>query len=710
MIVIFYGIAGNSALGDLRAIAAAKEVSWTAGQTRFHDVFDWDLILVNENSVFNLSLPIDLCTKFFPCALHLRGKSSAVTPSTKRRDNTVQPPGLIQRSNNGYISCYGINGCLRITFESMQILCKGLMVKNAVLVSYSSELNLRNTSFYGCYSEQDGGAILSNNANVAVEFSSFQNIRSKGFGGAIAAHRSRLTVKGSSFLNCSSKMGGGAIKSGDVYEEIKWGKAQKCPDLESDLSSFAYPYSLVVSGSEFYDCRSDQGHGGAVLTVMQSADNKTLDVQIRQSRFMQCNASLGGGAILLFGRSVNASVQTSNFTGCKAFGANGGGAIGSYRGRLSISSSSFHSCEALVGGALGLTSGTTEDPQYLGSAVTEIMQIAVETSVFHNCKSSGSGGAIFATSMNAETNVQGSTPLEMRIDRISFMRCTAGSDVQDAVAYGGAIRASGYYVSARLLASNISECTAQNAGGAVSITDGASIIARSSTFKKNLASTEQSTVHIRNAFWSKENSTCTYNNVACTICGQQSPLENPYQMHESKVDCIEECTNCGEVHLLECGPETISAVSGCSKTDNFLIIALCCAAGGILFLALCAAVARWYWLKKRSRTSRRLIESMYEPSVPANEADLPWELRADYDAIEVLATGANTVVLKAVCKKIQKQTDMGDRQECSIKLIFSSGSHFLRDEREILERQVKRFEPFQVLSFQSSYCSFYFKN
>ena len=93
-------------------------------------------------------------------------------------------------------------------------------------------------------------------------------------------------------------------------------------------------------------------------------------------------------------------------------------------------------------------------------------------------------------------------------------------------------------------------------------------------------------------------------------------------------------------------------------------------------------LARWYWLRKyRTCASRRLFEGKYVTEVPADQGDLPWELRGQYQAVKFIGCGECGVVLEARSKQEANQ-------EYAIKLMFPSAGCFTEDDLVKLDREV----------------------
>jgi hypothetical protein len=135
------------------------------------------------------------------------------------------------------------------------------------------------------------------------------------------------------------------------------------------------------------------------------------------------------------------------------------------------------------------------------------------------------------------------------------------------------------------------------------------------------------------------------------------------------------CTECSS-YISQCG---LNVDSVCSTTNQIALIASVVCVLGLSLVAI--AGVRWYWLKTRTGASRRLLEYDCATDVPADQQDLPWELRDEYQAVKCIGSGAFSIVLDAKSKKKQNA-------ECAIKLIFASDGCFSKDELMKLDREV----------------------
>ena len=271
---------------DLRALIHPKEAAWSgSGQAWLLDVYDWDIIIVNQNISASLSFELELCIRLFPCSLFITGR----------------PSGTIQLEGIGYISCLISDGCEVLRLENIFFSCKNTQIENPPFKIQGSSFTSLNSTFAGCISSQDGGLIRSfNQSTVTISMSTFSNIRSYGFGGVIAAYGGSVYVSDSRFVGAFASQGGGAI----------WSSAyQSCYGFSSFFDTV-----LEIEGSVFTNCATN-GNGGAILVVSDVSESdsnrESLGVEIKSSTFFSCQSSGQGGAIHLSGLSVSFSLSRS---------------------------------------------------------------------------------------------------------------------------------------------------------------------------------------------------------------------------------------------------------------------------------------------------------------------------------------------------------------------------------------------------------------
>jgi hypothetical protein len=189
---------GAGVLSDVHAVRYPKEVMWSQGQQWLVDIYDWDLVIVEQHVTSILSFGIKLCVGLAPCSMRIKGS----------------PVGQIKRQGSGYISCLISNECKELSLEDIVFTCdySESPTHNTALKIQGSYLAIVNSSFTACASIEDGGVIKSfDKATVMISDSSFHDLRSTGFGGAIASHGGNVHVFNSYFSETYAFSGGGAI-------------------------------------------------------------------------------------------------------------------------------------------------------------------------------------------------------------------------------------------------------------------------------------------------------------------------------------------------------------------------------------------------------------------------------------------------------------------------------------------------------------------
>jgi hypothetical protein len=272
-------------LNDLHELIHPKEVTWNkSGLAWLLDVFDWDLVLVKSWEPARLPFVLKLCVGFFPCSMQIKG----------------EPVGMIERQGSGYFSCLSSNGCKMLRLEYINLVCERTVLSKPTFEVQGSNLNLLNSSFSGCKSNENGGVIQSyDKSNVVIDKSNFSDSRSTGFGGAVAAYGGSVHVLDSLFSDVYATRGGGAI----------WASAyQSCFGL-----SQYYDTVVEIKASIFANCAT-KGDGGAILLTSDTSEpgsvNERLDLIIHSSTFAACQSSGYGGALCLSGSSVNAELKS----------------------------------------------------------------------------------------------------------------------------------------------------------------------------------------------------------------------------------------------------------------------------------------------------------------------------------------------------------------------------------------------------------------
>jgi predicted outer membrane repeat protein len=242
---------------------------------------------------------------------------------------------------------------------------------------------------------------------------------------------SAFTCVNVSFYGCSSATDGGIVKSYDSA-------------------------TLVINSSRFDGARS-LGFGGALVVLGSSAF-------ISNTRFRNCSASLGGGAIWAVWASVFQCYgsdksditilhidRSSSFTSC-ASGGQGGSIL------LTLDS-------ATLSASFGQDSANRNDSQGL----VKSMFVRLEDTTFRHSKSGKEGGALAVSSMYAAVNVY----------NVTFAHCSSASN-------GGAIYA-GNEASINLSQAHFHDNTADGIGGGAIYSQNARLMLLNITSTNNLA-------------------------------------------------------------------------------------------------------------------------------------------------------------------------------------------------------------------------------
>jgi hypothetical protein len=313
-------------------------------------VFDWDSVIIERNFIASISINLNLCAGYLPCAIDLRGGAHSV----------------VEVMGSGSLLCLSSSGCSKITIDSLSFTCRDQQSSYSLFKIQGSTLKISNSTFSDCKSETDGGVIQSYDyANVLIASCRFQSIRSGGYGGAVAAFGCNLSITDSVFFNCSSQAGGGAVWS-SVFQDC-YGSSERADA------------SLSITSSVFDKC-STEGPGGALLANSGAADMEVLVVGISSTKFSRCSAGGGGGALQASG-FVKARIWRSECIAC--YSAANGGAV-SADGSSSVS---LVNCTLNGNTANGLGGGAVH--------LKYSNYLAYETIMNSNKAPNGGGGALF---------------------------------------------------------------------------------------------------------------------------------------------------------------------------------------------------------------------------------------------------------------------------------------------------------------------------
>ena len=274
------------------------------------------------------------------------------------------------------VSCTGGGGIIwaisnsLVVLNSIQQTCESRIISTSSFKVQGTIIEMFNSSFFGCTSSTDGSIVQSyDNAIVNVSKSTFSSLSSLGYGGAIASFGSYVTVSDTLFRSCVSFQGGGAIWSSS-FQAFYGGNNTADTSLQIRFSRFEY-------------CQTD-ARGGAVFATSDAATSSTeiVDIDIRQSEFLNCTSKLEGGAISISGGIVKASIIECTLKSCTSLTSGGAVAVNNMA-KLALNNIVVRECSSSVsGGALAVSAGATT----LLSNSSIIM-----------CQSFGAGGGVSST-------------------------------------------------------------------------------------------------------------------------------------------------------------------------------------------------------------------------------------------------------------------------------------------------------------------------
>ena len=268
---------------DLRVVVPPKTLPWPtyANADAFTQIYDWDRFNLGGSENF-LEFPIYLGLRTFPSAIHIYG------------------PGRLKRIRQGLISCLQNNSCYEVSLTSADLVCIDNS-SSSLLTVQGTFLNIINSSFSGCSSDEDGGILhLFDNAKANIAQSTFLNLHSFSSGGAISAVGSSLLIVDSQFSNCSSELGGGSV----------WISAYQCYGKRA--------MSRTTIDSSNFDHSSSKGPGGAIYVTGQ-----LVAVTVMRSTFNSCLSESSGGAISI-SDLAELEISASMFENNVALGLGGG--------------------------------------------------------------------------------------------------------------------------------------------------------------------------------------------------------------------------------------------------------------------------------------------------------------------------------------------------------------------------------------------------
>ena len=313
-------------LTDFMGVDLPAVVQWPSytDATAFVDIYDWDLMMLDLTDGLNmLQFHLILCTGIFPCSLTM----------------SATGVGTIQRSANGSLSCSASLGCYDVSFNSVYLLCDRKVSQYPAVEMVGAKLTIVNSTFDGCASANDGGAVQAygTGSTSLISDSTFRNCHSESFGGAVSMVGGHHLLQNTTFEYCSSNAGGGAVSAAEY----------SCYGSRGFINT-----TVDVYGCSFVGCHSDGDGGGILLTAAEGT--------VVSSLFISCQSSLSGGAVSA-GTQSRLKVQNSSFQSNTAEGA-GGGALHARAQTLTFGGLSCRGNQALNGGGGALFLETDLQP------------------------------------------------------------------------------------------------------------------------------------------------------------------------------------------------------------------------------------------------------------------------------------------------------------------------------------------------------------
>ena len=392
-------------LNDLLAISVPATLAWPSNSSLegFIDVYDWDLLIVDlYDGISQLAIQLNLCFGVLPCNIFIIGKGG----------------GEIKLTDQGAIICAATSGCYGVTLDAIRFVCHDRTALVSSFKIQGATLTIRNSEFFGCLSNTDGGVIQSyNQAIVMIYSSAFIHSYSSGFGGAVCAVGSSVHISDSYFHNCSSLGGGGAL----------WASTY-APSYGS--FSNVINADLYVESCTFKSCSS--GASGGAIMAASNLSNGSVFVYVRNSSFDNCICAGNGGAIRVAGKVSSATVEGSFFTKCRSE-ISGGALVAEDTGKVSIFDSRFFACSSLhTGGAVAVLDDSflilirsifqNNYAEGLGGGAVQIKSseiLAENCSCTGNTALAGAGGAVL---------FQGSILSQYQIGGPQHMSCGEGNN------------------------------------------------------------------------------------------------------------------------------------------------------------------------------------------------------------------------------------------------------------------------------------------
>jgi Ca2+-binding EF-hand superfamily protein len=295
--------------------APADALDWL----RIYDLDTVDLKLASpvwKNLLNGAQQSITLCQGLYPCAMRLHGK-----------------PRRMGRFPYNF-KCSGLYGCTDLQVTDLNVECTNFALEAPMFeVLAGGKMEIRNSAFKNCtyFSDKTNltigeGAIIraSQNSFITVKESLFYNCSSQGNGGAMSFYGSSLQVSNSRFVQCTSFKGsGGGVWSN---EYVSW--------PETPMRS-----NIAATSTNFTKCKA-QKKGGAISATFSS-------LELLKCRFEENSAANSGGGMEL--QESNGIVAGTQFINNKAESI-GGGALQLLNSGVELFANTFDANSAPQGG------------------------------------------------------------------------------------------------------------------------------------------------------------------------------------------------------------------------------------------------------------------------------------------------------------------------------------------------------------------------
>lgn len=289
----------------------------------------------------------------------------------------------------------------------------------AIFRVLAGHLFVQDSRFEDCRAQAaSGGSAIYSSASVTLVASQFERCSAIGYG-AVWVLAGDLVAARCSFIDCTTSSpaaSGGALNVGNGATTVNQSYFRRCV-AGSGGGIFHYgSQACVVHSSDFADCRAYESvNGGGAIAVWNVGP-----LTVVGSRFSNCSAVYGAGAILKRAGIGPTLLNSSEFSDCVAGSL---GAAAWVVGHATVGSCSFANCVGPSGGAINALSITLSQSNFSGCRATlqgggvflhqpSAFASLVSCCLFESC-SAPNGSALYA---NSEAGVSNLT-----IDDCSFV-------------------------------------------------------------------------------------------------------------------------------------------------------------------------------------------------------------------------------------------------------------------------------------------------